>query len=151
MILVEPLEHHPELVPLCARWNFLEWGQSTGHTMEAIVDAFLGFLEPSSRQKAFVAFLSGLPAGLVLLIDRDLDSHAHLKPWLASLYVVPEMRNEGVGRHLVRAAESAARNQGHTELYLYTSEVDYYRRLGWQEFETLTGKDAGLVILAREL
>jgi GNAT superfamily N-acetyltransferase len=151
MILVEPLENHPELVPLCARWNFSEWGQAAGHTMEAIVDAFLGFLDPFSTQKAFVAFLSGLPAGLVLLIDNDLESHAHLAPWLASLYVVPEMRNEGVGRRLISAVESAARDQGHAGLYLYTSNVEYYRRLGWREFETLTGDDAGLTILAREL
>jgi GNAT superfamily N-acetyltransferase len=151
MILVEPLENHPQLVPLCARWNFLEWGQSAGHTMEAIVDAFLGFLDPLSNQKAFVAFLSGLPAGLVLLIDNDLESHSHLRPWLASLYVVPEMRNEGVGTRLIGAAENAARDQGHGSLYLYTSEPDYYRRLGWREFETLTGDEAGLVILAREL
>ena len=119
--------------------------------MEQTVEAFLGFLDPSSRQKAFVGFASGLPVGLVLLIDNDLETHIHLKPWLASLYVMPEMRGNGVGKALVQMAENAARNRGHTELYLYTSESDYYRPLGWQEFEVLTGDDAGLVIMARRL
>jgi predicted N-acetyltransferase YhbS len=103
------------------------------------------------REKAFIGFGSGLPAGLVLLIDKDLESHAHPKPWLASLYVVPEMRGKGVGKALVRATEHAARDQGLAELCLHTSKVDYYRRLGWQKFETLSGDDAGLVILARKL
>ncbi|ATU93938.1 GNAT family N-acetyltransferase [Phyllobacterium zundukense] len=151
MIRVEPLENHPELVPLCARWNFEEWGQSAGRTMEETVEGFLGFLDPSSGQKAFVGFASGLPVGVALLIDNDLESHAHLKPWLASLYVMPEMRGQGVGKALIGATENSARNLGHTQLYLYTSEPDYYRPLGWQDFETLTGDDAGLVILARSL
>lgn len=151
MIRVDPLENHPELVPLCARWNFEEWGQSAGRTREQTIEAFLGFLDPSSRQKALVGFASGLPVGLVLVIDNDLETHVHLKPWLASLYVMPEMRGNGVGKALVRAAEIAASNQGHRELYLYTSEADYYQQLGWQELETLTGDDAGLVVMARRL
>ncbi len=151
MIRVEPLEKHPELVPLCARWNFQEWGQSAGRTREQTIEAFLGFIDPSSRQKAFVGFTSGLPVGLVLLIDNDLETHMHLKPWLASLYVIPEMRGNGLGKALVQAAENAARNQGHTDLYLYTSEADYYQQLGWQKFEALTGDNAGFVVMARRL
>lgn len=151
MIRVEPLENHPELVPLCARWNFEEWSQSAGRTMEETVEGFLGFLDPSGRESAFVAFASGLPVGVALLIDNDLESHAHLRPWLASLYVMPEMRGNGVGKALVQAVENAAREQGHTDLYLYTSEADYYQRLDWQEIETLTGDDAGLVVMARRL
>jgi GNAT superfamily N-acetyltransferase len=151
MIKVEPLENHPELVPLCARWNFEAWGQSAGLTMEDEVTAFLGFLAPSGRQKAFVAFISGLPVGLVLLIDNDLETHRHLKPWLASLFVIPEMRDRGVGKALVAATEAAAHIQGHRELYLYTSKPGYYRGLGWHDFEALTGNRAGLMILKRSL
>ncbi|MCP5781392.1 GNAT family N-acetyltransferase, partial [Klebsiella pneumoniae] len=77
-------------------------------------DAFMELLAPGSRQKAFVALVSGFPSGLVLLIDNDLDSHAHLTPWLASLYVDPAFRNKGVGKQLIAAAENAARDQGHS-------------------------------------
>lgn len=151
MVRVESLEKHPELVPLCARWNFEEWGQPAGRTMEQTVEAFLGFLDRSSRQKALVAFASGLPVGLALLIENDLETHMHLRPWLASLYVMPEMRGNGVGKALIQATESVARDQGHAELYLYTSEAQYYQRFGWQELEPLTGADAGLVIMVRRL
>src|SRR5688572_9099514 len=89
MIKIEPLENHPELVPLCACWNFEEWGQAVGRTLQETIDGFEPFLNPAGQQKAFIGFDNDLPAGLVLLIDNDLESHPHLKPWLASLFVVP--------------------------------------------------------------
>lgn len=151
MITVEPLENRPELVPVCARWNFHEWGQEAGRTMQETVDAFMAFLAPDSRQKAFVALHAGIPSGLVLLIDNDLESHAHLAPWLASLYVAPPFRSKGIGKQLIAAAENAARNQGHPELYLYTDKPDYYRAAGWEHHEALNGENAGMAILNRVL
>ncbi|MGO4449975.1 GNAT family N-acetyltransferase [Phyllobacterium sp. TAF24] len=151
MITVEPLENRPELVPVCARWNFHEWGQAYGRTMEQTVDALMPMLDPDSRQKAFVALVSGIPSGLVLLIDNDLDSHEHLTPWLASLYVAPAFRNKGIGKQLIAVAEEAARSQGHEELYLYTDKPDYYRSVGWQPHEELAGENQGMTILNRNL
>ncbi len=151
MITVEPLENRPELVPVCARWNFHEWGHADGRSMEQTIDAFMELLAPGSRQKAFVALVSGFPSGLVLLIDNDLDSHAHLTPWLASLYVDPAFRNKGIGKQLIAAAENAARDQGHSELYLYTDKPDYYRAAGWQHHEALAGENDGMAILNRAL
>ncbi|MBA8877602.1 GNAT family N-acetyltransferase [Phyllobacterium myrsinacearum] len=151
MITVEPLENRPELVPVCARWNFHEWGQQAGRTMQETVDAFMAFLEPDSRQKAFVALHAGIPSGLVLLIDNDLESHTHLVPWLASLYVAPPFRSKGIGKQLISAAENAARELGHPELYLYTDKPDYYHAVGWQDREELSGENAGMTILNRSL
>lgn len=151
MIKIEPLGNYPELVSLCARWNFEEWGQAAGRTLEDTVEGFGPFLDPAGQQRAFIGFAHDLPAGLVLLIDNDLESHPHLKPWLASLFVIPEMRGKGVGKALIRAVEIAARDQGHAALYLYTSKVGYYRRLGWQEFEALSGDYNGMMILIRKL
>ena len=151
MIKIEPLGNYPELVSLCARWNFDEWGQAAGRTLEETLGGFGPFLNPAGQQRAFIGFVNELPAGLVLLINNDLESHPHLKPWLASLFVIPEMRGKGIGKALIRAVEVAARDQGHTALYLYTSKVGYYRSLGWQEFEALGGDDNGLMILARKL
>lgn len=150
-IKVEPLENHPELVPLCARWNYEAWGRAGGRSRDEIVEAFLGFLDPESRQKALVGFVSGLPVGLSLLIENDLESHPHLKPWLASIYVVPDMRLIGVGKAMIEATEAAARQQGYSELYLYTSEIEYCERIGWQKFEALSGDNAGMWIFKKTL
>ncbi|MEP7452952.1 GNAT family N-acetyltransferase [Phyllobacterium sp. SB3] len=148
---VELLEHHPELVPLCARWNYEAWGRDGGRSREEIIEGFLGFLDPNSHQKALVGFVSGLPVGLSLLIDNELESHPHLKPWLASLYVTPEMRLIGVGKAMVEATEQAAMQQGHKQLYLYTGETGYYERMGWQKFEELRDENAGMWILQKSL
>lgn len=146
---VESLENHPELVPLCARWNYETWGRDDGRSREEIIDSFLDFLNPESRQKALVGFVSGVPVGLSLLIDNDLESHPELSPWLASLYVTPEMRLIGVGKAMVEATEEIARQQGHEELYLYTAETRYYERMGWQKLEELQDENAGMWILKK--
>ncbi|MEK1886640.1 MAG: GNAT family N-acetyltransferase [Phyllobacterium sp.] len=151
MIAVEPLEKHPGLVSVCARWNYDEWGKSAGRTLERTIDDLRGFLEPSSRQKGLVGFVSGVPSGLALLIDNDLETHPHLQPWLASLYVVPEQRGKSLGGALIAATEETARSLGHRELFLYTEKGDYYLRFGWQPYEALTGEDAGYTILSRRL
>jgi GNAT superfamily N-acetyltransferase len=151
MIKIEPLENHPELVPLCACWNFEEWGQAVGRTLQETIDGFEPFLNPAGQQKAFIGFDNDLPAGLVLLIDNDLESHPHLKPWLASLFVVPEMRGKGIGTALIHAVENAARDQRHAALYLYTGKANYYRNLDWQDHEELSGDYNGLMILIRKL
>jgi GNAT superfamily N-acetyltransferase len=148
---VEPLDNHPELVPLCARWNYETWGRDNGRSGEETIEAFLGFLAPESSQKAFVGFVSGLPVGLSLLIENDLETHSHLRPWLASLYVVPEMRLIGVGRAMVEATEKAALRQGNEQLYLYTAETGYYERMGWEKAEELQGGNAGMWILKKSL
>lgn len=151
MTKVELLENHPELVPLCARWNYITWGRDGGRSREEIIDSFLGFLNSESRQKALVGFVSGLPVGLSLLIDNDLETHPHLQPWLASLYVTPEMRLIGVGKAMVEATEKIAQQQGHQQLYLYTSETGYYERIGWQKIEELDGENAGMWIMKKPL
>jgi GNAT superfamily N-acetyltransferase len=148
---VDSLENHPELVPLCARWNYVTWGRDDGRSREEIIDSFLGFLNPESRQKALVGFVSGLPVGLSLLIDNDLETHPHLQPWLASLYVTPEMRLIGVGKAMVEATEKVAQQQGHEQLYLYTAETGYYERMGWQKIEELQDENAGMWILKKPL
>lgn len=148
---VELLENHPELVPLCARWNYEAWGRDNGRSREEIIESFLEFLNPESRQKALVGFVSGLPVGLSLLIDNDLESHPHLYPWLASLYVTPEMRLLGVGKAMVDATETTAQQHGYEQLYLYTAETGYYERMGWQKVEELQGDNAGMWILQKSL
>ncbi|PSP02598.1 MAG: hypothetical protein BRC47_07420 [Cyanobacteria bacterium QS_7_48_42] len=41
-------------------------------------------LNRNSLPLTLVAFLDTLPVGSVSLVNCDLDSHSHLKPWLAS-------------------------------------------------------------------
>jgi N-acetylglutamate synthase-like GNAT family acetyltransferase len=86
-----------------------------------------------------VAMTDGKPAGSISLLAEDMDTHPELTPWLASLYVAPEMRRRGIGAALVRRLVAEARPLGIPKFYLYTpSEEKFYAGLGWRTLEQTT-------------
>lgn len=148
-IQIQPLSSFPELVGLCARWNLEAFGETTGWTLKEVIAGLQKIIAPGSMAMAFIAHHDGEPAGFVLLIDCDLESHSHLKPWLASLIVAKEFRRKGIGSALVAAVETAARHRGDEQLFLFTTTPDYYRPLGWQFFEPLEKRGTSFEIMSK--
>jgi len=150
-IEIRPLGDVQHLLPLCTRWNYEEWGRDDGETLETISDAFAGMVRDARGEHVLIARIDSEPAGMALLIDNDLDSHAHLTPWVAGVYVAPQFRGKGVATALVAAAEKCARRDGHTEAWLYTDFPDLYARMGWSTREILAGDRAGMALMAKVL
>ncbi len=149
-IEIHPLEAYPEHLETCARWNFEEWGRANARSLDGISEGLRKIVEPESGEEARVALIDGQVAGFVLLIDCDLSSHAHLKPWLASLYVAPAHRNKAVGHALVASIEEVARERGDSEIFLYTPIPAYYRPLGWRFFEALEKDGQSFEIMSKQ-
>ncbi|MCL7997052.1 GNAT family N-acetyltransferase [Brucella sp. 21LCYQ03] len=151
MIEIITLEQRKDLAAICAKWNHAEWGQAAGATEEQIVDALNELIHATDGQAVRAALWNGELAGFVLLIHNDLESHPHLKPWVASLLVAPEFRGRGVAKALMASIETAAHELGYSEAYLYTDKPDLYRKIGWSDFEELTGDDEGILILNKKI
>ncbi len=153
-MVIEKLADYPEWALAIARLHFAQWGPLTGHATEA---EYIKLLEESARlaglPQTLMAHDRGQLLGSVNLVRCDLDLRPELTPWLAQLFVVPEARSRGVGAALVRAAEESARDQGFLTLYLYTSGTlpDYYRRFGWELFETIEYLGRVRTIMQRRL
>jgi N-acetylglutamate synthase-like GNAT family acetyltransferase len=55
---------------------------------------------------------------------------------MASVYVTPERRRQGIGSALVVRIAEEARAMGIERLYLYTPDKEaFYKRLGWHTLE----------------
>jgi GNAT superfamily N-acetyltransferase len=81
----------------------------------------------------FVAVENEQALGTATLDFEDLPPRDDLTPWLASVYVVPEFRAQGLGAMLVEAVEKEARAKGFKQIYLHTSDrVNFYKKRGWQ-------------------
>ncbi|MFD1735461.1 GNAT family N-acetyltransferase [Bacillus salitolerans] len=96
-----------------------------------------------------VAFMDTLPVGSICLIDRELDSHTHLSPWIAPLFVSSHYRNRGIGKSLMEEAERLASSLGHKEIFLFTDAArEYYEKLNWETIETVypTGKPTSFLM-----
>ncbi|MCC4603070.1 GNAT family N-acetyltransferase [Xanthomonas campestris pv. badrii] len=72
--------------------------------------------------------------GSVSLLDTDDARLGDWSPWLASLYVQPQARGQGIGQALVAHCVQAATRLDVALLYLYCQPTlaPFYQRLGWR-------------------
>ncbi|NQV78908.1 MAG: GNAT family N-acetyltransferase [Alphaproteobacteria bacterium] len=83
---------------------------------------------------AWVIEKDGTICGAVFLMPRE----DHML--LVNVAVDPAYQGQGLGRRLIEKAEAEARDQGYTEIRLFThakmsENIDLYTRLGWHEYD----------------
>ena len=136
-IYVDHLADHMAFVPTVAEWHHREWGHLAP---ESSLDQHITRVAQTCTRDAipstFVAVAGDVPVGCASLIHHDLMTRMELSPWLASVYVAPEIRRQGIGSRLVRRAVDSARELRVERLYLITPDQEsFYRRLGWSTLE----------------
>jgi GNAT superfamily N-acetyltransferase len=94
--------------------------------------------------------------GSASLILEDLPEsellapYSSLSPWLASVYVIPSKRGQGVGRALVTAIEHHAQKLNIPQLYLFTeNQAAFYDRLGWSQLAQVPHQQQTLTIMSK--
>jgi predicted N-acetyltransferase YhbS len=134
---IVPLVERPDLVEQVSIWGFDEWGHlNPGQTLEQRTAEIRGKMNVDRPPVAFVALdEKGGIVGTASLIFDDLEGDPR-NPWLASVFVPPEHRRNGIASALVCAVEDAARRFGYSRLYLFTTAAaSLYAGLGWQALE----------------
>ncbi len=139
------LSRHLEVLPVLAGWFKDEWPlwygpQGPGNAEHDL----LSYANEGSLPIGIVAFRDGAPCAVAALKADSFASHAHLTPWAAAGFVVPELRGQGIGAALLRALELEARTLGHERIHCGTATAArLLRREGWACMETvLIGADA---------
>ena len=131
-MLIRFLADRPEAVPILASWFHDEWGRFDGRS-RADIEAYL--LEHISRGCLPVTFLleaGSQIVGTVSLDASDLPPFYSVSSWLASLFVLPQARCQGIGTTLIHHAQQFALNRGLRPLYLWTTgSTRLYARCGW--------------------
>lgn len=146
------LADHPAHLPTLATWLHGQWGHLyPDGSLATRTTRLRGQLERDRVPMTFVALngrTSPEPVGTASLVVCDMETHAHLTPWLASVFVPPERRRQGVASALVRHAMAQARLLRVGELYLYTPDMErLYARLGWETIERLTYKGMRVALM----
>ncbi len=153
------LHERPEFADVCAAWSFGEWGcQVPGRRLEDSVTRYRQTaMNTSGLQRTFLAVSEDRPAGMISLKEHDHPDHKDLSPWLASLYIHPAYRDQGMGTTLIRHLENFAKNEmGIERLYLFTHTAPkLYEREGWKEIKNIRDpsglRATGEVLFAKDL
>ncbi|MEX1022737.1 MAG: GNAT family N-acetyltransferase [Dehalococcoidia bacterium] len=92
------------------------------------------------ENRAWMAFVEGIPAGFVAL-ERPSDEGVEAAPpgyvFLHQIHAAPEFRGRGLGAALLRTAVAHASDAGARGVALWTNEHNevaraFYERMGWR-------------------
>jgi len=138
-----------------ARWHHGAWGDLLADwSLEEAERELRTHVQCRAIPTTVVALDGETPVGSASLLANDDERIRKYSPWLASLYVVPGRRGEGIGAALVRAIVDEAAALAVPRLYLYTTDgmgvVDFYRALGWSVTERLEFRGVEAVVMSIE-
>lgn len=130
---IDYLADHMGVVPQLAAWQHAQWGYlNPENTAATRADKLRRRSKKEAIPTTFVGFVEGELVGSASLVGNDLPSRRDLYPWLASVYVHPPWRRQGIGTQLVERVVEEAKALGHIRLYLVTPDQEsFYRRMGW--------------------
>lgn len=136
MITIELLKDHMNHVPrLAAIWHEVlgsVWIPSI--TTTEVENWMYAWKNSTSLPVAHVALDGDRPVGVCSLQQND-GIRPDLWPWLCDLAVALPYQKQGIGRRLIEATTSKARELGYQKLYLFAFDPTlptYYGRLGWR-------------------
>lgn len=134
---IVPLGTCPEHARTLATWHDSQWGwMNPAKDLEARVRLFQDHLRTGRIPTTYVALVGGAPVGSASLIGCDMETRSELSPWLASVFVRPEFRRQGIAGRLVDRIVREAGEIGYPKLYLFTpDQMRLYASLGWHERE----------------
>ncbi|MBW8367128.1 MAG: GNAT family N-acetyltransferase [Arenimonas sp.] len=118
-----------------ARWHHATWGHLyTDWTLDVATEELLDHATRRSIPTTLVAMRGDVLLGSVSLVLEDApELRDQGDAWMASLYVVPEARGQGLGVRLAKELVALAAQQQVERLWLFTPEhAPFYARLGWR-------------------
>ncbi len=142
----------PDLVPVVAEWLWNEFSRSRGRTLDVVVEAVGESVTAHPMPRTFVLLGDGEPLGTASLTAHDLDERPDLTPWLAGVFVRPDVRGRGYAGLLIAAVEQEARAASIPMLWLYTREAErVYARAGWRTVDTIQRDNSAYALMRRDL
>lgn len=150
---IDYLADHPEFVSVLAQWQHEEWGHLRGgDTLEARLVRLRAQRDRDRIPLTVVAHTDGEVLGSASLIQHDMDTRMELSPWLASVFVSPAHRRQGIGAALVRRIMEEAGKLKVPLLYLYTVHREaLYASLGWTFLERSPYREQNVAIMTYHL
>ena len=136
-----------------AEWHHNEWLHlNPGATLEQRLLRYKKSLEILALPEIFIACKDKKLIGSITLDKEDMDTRPYLTPWLASLYVDKDSRDQGIGSALIQYCIDYARQKDFKNIYLFTEDqIEFYRHRGWSFIETVEYRNIDVDLMCHSL
>ncbi|MBM4103671.1 MAG: GNAT family N-acetyltransferase [Planctomycetes bacterium] len=150
---IDYLADHPEFILTLAQWHHQEWAYlRPGDTLEARIARLRAEIGHRQIPTTVIAFKEQCLLGSAMLIQHDMDTRMDLSPWLASVFVSPDYRRQGIGAALIERIIQEARALDIYRLYLYTPSAEqFYLQRGWSAVERTRYRNTDVVIMSYKI
>jgi len=138
--------HHLETV---GNWIFHQWWSRRYDSPEVV----LGWLRTHTQKDkvpfTLVALVNGIPVGSCSIIENDCVHRPQYAPWVAAVFVRPEMRHRGIASAMLQEATAVARRARVRGLYIdcLVETAPVYQKNGWMVYEREVGDKDSVVML----
>ncbi len=150
---IDFLGNYAEYIPLLAQWHQDEWQHiSPDLSTQLRINLYSSYACQATIPSCLIALVEQKAAGSASLVTSDMDTHSHLSPWLASVYVHPDYRCQGIASRLITQCLHNARQTGAQTLYLFTpDQTHFYQKRGWKLIESTFYHGESVDIMAYNL
>ncbi len=150
---IDFLGNHQNLLPELAKLHFSEWKHlSSNKTLDDRILKLREMAQASDVPFVVVAIDNNQLIGSAALVNEDMKTRKDLSPWLASVFVKPEFRKNGIGTKLVRHIEDEATRLGIKKLFLFTEHArNLYSKLGWYDLEECEYEGVNVAIMSKQI
>jgi N-acetylglutamate synthase-like GNAT family acetyltransferase len=148
---ISDLRRRPEFFDTVADRIWQAWWKDRGHPLETISRRLRENINAEPIPIALVAHNGAAFLGTSSVIASDLEERPDYTPWVAAVWVEPQVRSKGIGAALVERAARDCFALGITRAYLCArpARSAFYERLGWIPIERDVG-ERGLTVFIKD-
>jgi len=136
-----------------AAWHHEQWLYlNHGALLEERLNRYQDSLISPELPNLYIAHNGKDLLGSVTLDKEDMDSRPFLTPWLASLFVKPSVRQQGIASDLINYCCQHAKQLGYKNVYLFTEDqTQFYQQRGFRLLETVEYRQVEVDLMCHHL
>ena len=137
LLTLKLLAQHLEFISEIVSWKIKEFNYlNPDRTNVDVLKSVQQHLNINKLPITYVLLLNNKIIGTASLRPIDLETYQQVTPWLGSVIIATEYRNQGIGTYMINAIMKEAFKFGHKKWYLYTADrASFYEEMGWQKID----------------
>ena len=153
MMQLVNLRSRPGLIPEIAHYHHHQWQYlNPGYSLADRIEDMAVYLDDSVVPSMWLALEADQLLGTAAVLACDMDTRPELSPWLASVFVLPAFRRQGIGSTLALQVAHEVEAAGYPEIFLFTPDQEsLYVRLGWRELSREDYRGSEVTVMVKAL